>query len=181
MKQLMDRWTIGTRIIVGFLAVGVVAVVLFATFETGIRTLVAEHDTAAAKAQDALIVSDAAGTGSQLYQVIADAEINMDLEQTDKDWAEIRAKADSRLAQIAGLVDTDDERARVQSAQAHAREVARLIDEEMLPTLKAERKVTEAVRMIDTVIYYETEQMTEDLQAVSVGTPADVEAFLKTV
>ncbi len=167
MKQLMNHWTIGTRIVVGFLSVGVVAVVLFATFETGLRTLVAEHATAEGKALDALVVSDAAGTGSQLYQVIADAEINMDLEQTDKTWAQVRVTTDTRLAEIARLVDTDDEKARVQSAQAHAKEVARLINEEMLPTLKADRKVTEAVRMIDTVIYYETEQMTEDLQAVS--------------
>ncbi|MFN7915305.1 MAG: methyl-accepting chemotaxis protein [Vicinamibacterales bacterium] len=167
MLQFFEHWTIGRRITAGFLALGALALVLFFTFQTGISTLVAQHREAADRANEALIVSDAATTGAKLYQVVADAEINMDLEATDKQWAEVRRKADEQLAVVAKLVDTDEERKQVASAQAHAKEIARLIDEEMLPTLKADKKVTEAARMVDTVIYYESEQMTTDLQTIS--------------
>ncbi len=167
MMQFFDQWTIGRRITAGFLALGIVAVVLFFTFQTGLSTLVTQHREAALRADEALTVSDAATTGAKLYQVVADAEINMDLEETDRQWAAVRKSADEQLALVATLVDTDEERAQVASAQAHAREIARLIDEEMLPTLKQDKKVTEAARMVDTVIYYESEQMTADLQAIS--------------
>ncbi len=50
MTQLLGRWTIGSGIVVGFLAVGVVAGVLFATSETGFRTLAAEQAAAESEA-----------------------------------------------------------------------------------------------------------------------------------
>ena len=167
MRHFFEQLTIGRRIVVGFLALGILAVVLFFTFQTGITSLVAQHREAATRADEALTVSDAASTGSKLYQVVADAEINMDLEATGRQWAEVRKKADEQLAVVARLVDTDEERAQIASAQVHAKEIARLIDEEMLPTLAQDKKVTEAARMVDTVIYYECEQMTSDLQAIS--------------
>ena len=163
MRQFFDNWTIGRRIMVGFMALGLVAAVLFATFQTGISTLVAEHAIASSKANEALTVSEASNTGFQLYQVIADAEINMDLDQVDQEWGAVHKRAEDRLTELTALVDTDEQRKNLDSAKAHSKEIARLIEEEMLPELKASRKVTEAVRMIDTVIYYETEQMSEDL------------------
>ena len=166
MRQFFDNWTIGRRIMVGFMALGLVAAVLFATFQTGISTLVAEHAISDSKANEALTVSEASNTGFQLYQVIADAEINMDLEQVDQEWGAVHKKAEDRLEELTTLVDTDEQRKNLESAKTHSKEIARLIDEEMLPELKASKKVTEAVRMIDTVIYYETEQMSEDLNAL---------------
>ncbi|MGE3958725.1 MAG: methyl-accepting chemotaxis protein [Vicinamibacterales bacterium] len=167
MHQFLERWTVGRRISAGFLALGAVAVVLFIIYETGTSTLVQQHREAAQRADNALTVSEAAGLGARLYQVVADAEINLDLEATDTQWASLRKVAEAQLAQVAAIVDTDEERARVASAQAHAQEIGRLIDDEMLPTLKQDRKVSEAARMIDTVIYYESEQMTADLQAIA--------------
>ena len=97
MRQFFDNWTIGRRIMVGFMALGLVAAVLFATFQTGISTLVAEHAISDSKANEALTVSEASNTGFQLYQVIADAEINMDLEQVDQEWGSVHKKAEDRL------------------------------------------------------------------------------------
>ena len=103
MLNFANNWTIGRRIVVGFLALGVVAAVLAFTYQRGMATLAAEHRIAADKADEALTVAEAANTGGQLYQVIADAEINMDLEGTATEWAQKRPKADATLAGLMKL------------------------------------------------------------------------------
>ena len=93
-------WTIGQRIGVGFLAGGLVSAVLVGAFELGMQNLAQQHAESVAHSANALVVTAATGTGAELYQVVADAQINLKFDETRANWPAVRKTAEGRLADI---------------------------------------------------------------------------------
>jgi methyl-accepting chemotaxis protein len=97
----------------------------------------------------AISSTEGAGMGAQLYEVIADAEINRQLDQTAKDWADSKQLAEAKLDEIAKAADTDEERAEAATAKDAYTKLVALFEQQMLPKLKATDGMTQEIRDLD--------------------------------
>lgn len=176
-------WTIGQRIGVGFVAMGVVSAALVVTFELGMRNLAREHAELAADSANVLVVIAAAGTGAELHKVVADAQINLKLDETQGTWPAVRRTADARLADIETLTLSSEERALLQNAKAHYASLTAIVEKEMLPTLQRERKAVEVTREIDARIDDHAAELDDSLKrllaALKKETELDTREFLE--
>jgi methyl-accepting chemotaxis protein len=112
----------------------------------------------------AISSTEGSALGAELYEVIADAEINRQLDQTAKDWADRKQAAEAKLAEIGQAADTDQEQADLATAKdAYAKLVA-LFEQDMLPKLKATDGVTLEIRDLDGKIDEQVGGMAEALQ-----------------
>ena len=107
------------------------------------------QDDGATSYQNAVETTEAAALGAEMYQIIADAEINRALDQTAKDWADKKAQAEQDLAEIGAKVNTDAEKAAVADAKAAYGRLIATFENEMLPKLKATADLTQEMRDLD--------------------------------
>src|ERR1044071_2951957 len=63
------------------------------------------QDEGATSYQNAVDATEAAALGAEMYQIIADAEINRALDQTAKDWADKKMEAEQDLAAVGATAD----------------------------------------------------------------------------
>src|SRR4051812_31553624 len=93
------------------------------------------QDEGATHYQNAVDATEAAALGAEMYQIIADAEINHALDQTAKDWADKKKEAEQDLANVGATANTDEEKAAMAAAKtAHDRLIA-IFENDMLPKL----------------------------------------------
>ena len=76
--------------------------------------------------------------GPVIYRVIADSIINRNLDESAKDWSEIKALSEKRLADAGGLARNEDEKKRVAQAQTAYHSLVGLYESRVLPLLKAD-------------------------------------------
>jgi methyl-accepting chemotaxis protein len=107
------------------------------------------QDQGADSYKNAVKVTEASALGAEMYQIIADAEINHALDQTAKDWAEKKAEAEQDLAAVAATADTDSEQAAMAEAKAAHGRLIDIFEKEMLPKLQATPDLTQEVRDLD--------------------------------
>jgi len=107
------------------------------------------QDAGADTFRAAISSTEGAGLGAELYQVIADAEINRQLDQTAKDWAADKQDAEARLEEIAKLATTDEQRANVAAAKSAYDNAVALFEQQMLPKLKATEGLTPEIQDLD--------------------------------
>src|SRR5581483_2711251 len=121
------------------------------------------QDTGADSFRDAIKATEAASIGAELYEVIADAEINHQLDQTAKDWPDRKVLAEKTLGEVeqaikAGAGDPEHQQAMADAAAALAdgkAAYAKLVDifeNQMLPALKANKELTQDIRDLDSKI-----------------------------
>ncbi len=145
----MHDWTVGRRIAVGFVGLGLVAAALVGVFERGLSNLSAQHAVSSSDDEDALVVLTAASTAAELYQVVADAQINLKLDETATNWAEIRRTAEERLGKVSPLTVTPEEQALAKAAQAEYVAMVDIVEKELLPALQRQHASNEATREMD--------------------------------
>ena len=179
-----DNWTIGRRIGAGFIALGVVTAGLVATFELGIRTLNDQHEQAARSSAAAQSVTEAAATGSELYQIVADAQINQLFDETHKDWPAMRQTADSRLKKIEQLVSTPEEKSHLDEARLHYAAMGDIFEKQLLPMLEKQRKLSAETREMDGKIDEEAAAIADNLRQIAASmqqaSEAQSQAFIAT-
>jgi methyl-accepting chemotaxis protein len=110
------------------------------------------QDEGAGTFRSAISSTEAAGLGAGLYQVIADAEINRQLDQTAKDWAERKQQAEAKLDEIAKLATAGDQQADLAAAKSAYENAVGLFEQQMLPKLKATDGLTPDIRDLDSQI-----------------------------
>jgi len=86
--------------------------------------------------------------GTKLYQVVADAIINKDLNNSQRVWNETKADVQKDIADLEKIVDTGTERDLLKEAKEHIDEFIALFETEMLPLLKADGSI-EDIQKID--------------------------------
>jgi len=184
MNFSLDNWTIGRRIGAGFIGLGVVSAALVATFEVGVRTLSQEHERAANSSAAAQTVTEAASTGSELYQIVADAQINQLFDETHKDWPAMRRTAEERFKKIEQLVSTPDEKSKLDVAHQHYVAMADIFEKRLLPELEKQRKLTPETREMDGQIDEEAAALADNLKQVAASlqrfSEAESQAFVAT-
>ena len=165
MNFTMQNWTVGRRIAAGFGAMGLIAAVLIGTFERGLSELSAEHSISVEGEDNALRITKAAAMGAELYQIVADGEINLNLAETRKDWAEERRQAEAKFSSVETIATTDEERSLLRDARQHYTAMVDLFEKEMLPVLEKEGRATEVTKEIDGRIDEKAAALAEALQA----------------
>jgi methyl-accepting chemotaxis protein len=107
------------------------------------------QDDGAASYQNAVDATEAAALGAEMYQIIADAEINRALDETAKDWADKKTEAEQDLAKVGATANTEAEKAAMAEAKAAYDRLIATFENEMLPKLKATPDLTQEMRDLD--------------------------------
>lgn len=131
-------------IILLFLVIGLVSIEALSLSDLGKL-----QDQGAARANDAVVTMEASMGGLKMYQVIADAEINRDLAQTQRDWTEVKKEVLEDADMVIQLVDTPEERKLAGDFKNAALTIIDLFETRMLPLLKADGEITPEIRELD--------------------------------
>ncbi|WP_395015373.1 methyl-accepting chemotaxis protein [Dongia sp.] len=99
---------------------------------------------------DVIEATKTAASSAEAYQVIADAEINRELDVTAKDWEAEKAVIAEQLKAMEEDPDMSDEaKASVQKAQEAYNQLVELFDKQMMPALQPTKDVTDEIRELD--------------------------------
>ncbi|ESQ84645.1 hypothetical protein AEAC466_06230 [Asticcacaulis sp. AC466] len=107
------------------------------------------------------------GQGAALYQIIADAEINHELDQTQTDWAKEKSQTEALFADLRNQLKEADETVLLEQAMAGYRSYINMFESEMMPVLKASDVLTPQSRALDGQIDDACVKMVEPLMALS--------------
>ena len=147
--KTINNLKIGTRLVGGFLII----TALFAAFiiynYTQLQRLGLMQDDGARRANDALLAMETTTDGVELYQVIADTQINLDFEDAAKEWEAAKAMTDKDMDLMSKAVDTPQEEAWLIEANAGYDQIVNLYENEMLPALKAANASTAETQKMD--------------------------------
>ena len=131
-------------------ALALLAILLIAGVSlSGVRTLAEMQDSGFSRSKDALLATAGAGLGAESDQIIADAVINRNLDETARDWDAIKSKARNLFEQLQAAADTDEKKRLIGEAiQAHGN-MATLFEQRMLPLLREAEPDGKAVSALD--------------------------------
>jgi methyl-accepting chemotaxis protein len=115
----------------------------------GMRTLGALQDKGFDAAQMSSQARDMSNIGARLYQVIADAVINQNLDDSAALWAKTKKAALDEIDGMERNLDSAERKALVQGARADIEKLASLFEGKTVPLLHAKPVNLDAVREID--------------------------------
>ncbi len=130
------RMTVGRKLGLGF---GVCILILAAmTGSTVIRlsTVGKLQRESAQSSAEASVALDASSTAEKMYRVIADAEINQDMDETAISWDKVKKEALEGQSKIEQLARTDEEKTLVSNAGAELEVIIDLFEHDMLPHIR---------------------------------------------
>src|SRR3954469_21848211 len=107
------------------------------------------QDEGADAFRSAVAATEASALGAELYEVIADGEINRQLDDTAKNWAAAKQSAEAKLAVVASEATTDEEKAAVAKAQDAYGKMVGIFEQQMLPALQKTQELTPEMRDLD--------------------------------
>ncbi|HEU0264684.1 MAG TPA: methyl-accepting chemotaxis protein [Geobacterales bacterium] len=94
------------------------------------------QDEGAKRAEDATIIGEAQVTVGKVYTVMADAEINRNLSQSRRDFAEVKDEMLKDLQTVTELADTPEERAAAERLSPLIKVYLALFEDRLLPLLE---------------------------------------------
>ena len=122
------------------------------------------QDEGAGRATDATEVQAIMERMVNVYGVIADAVINRDLEQTKRDFEEIKDQAARDISRVRSLSDTEEEKMLAEEVAKMYREYLDTFEDKMLPILNQAENLEQ--RMQDTVAINQIFSNVEDIYPV---------------
>jgi len=123
---------------------------LIAISNLGLSRLAHLQDEGAQRSSDSSDGFEAASLGAEMYQIIADAVINRNLEESAKLWAAKKSEALGDIDKIAAMADTPEEKRWAEEARQGINSVISLYENKMLPLLKSDSGQSwERIREID--------------------------------
>jgi methyl-accepting chemotaxis protein len=125
------------------------------------RELAHMQDIGAQRSQNAVEAKEASMGGMALYQVIADAEINRELDKNVKDWSSRKTKVLQDIDQVIKNADTPEGKKLGEDTKLAIQNIARLFEDKMLPLLKTSEGITPEIRELD-------DQIDKQVEAVEV-------------
>ncbi|PKL09032.1 MAG: chemotaxis protein [Spirochaetae bacterium HGW-Spirochaetae-7] len=140
---------IGGKLSLGFGSVIALMVVIFVVTFFSLSQLKTLQDEGATRAEDSVLAAQADNSPVRLYQVIADAIINRDLESTSKTWAETIGVESRLLVELSARMDTEAERVDIKTAQAVLIEIENTFKNRLMPLLQSTAGVDDRIRSMD--------------------------------
>jgi methyl-accepting chemotaxis protein len=151
---MLSKMKIGSKLIGGFVLCTLILVGVVTYNYVMIQKLRSLQDEGATRSTQAVIAEEGSGMGNRLYRIIADAEINRDLDQSTKQWDEVKKEMTEDLSTIVKNADTPEEKDWARTAMNANDEMIRLFEKEMLPLLaiKNDAKNEALIRDLDAKI-----------------------------
>jgi methyl-accepting chemotaxis protein len=141
--------TIKSKIIINVVIILLTIVGIVATNYVDLKELQKEQDIAAKRAQDTVDAKEASMGGMALYEIIADAVINRELDRTAKEWAAKKEDVLKNIEMTIKAVDTPEEKKMAEEVKAAVLETAKLFEGQLLPLLKGNDVITPEIRGLD--------------------------------
>jgi methyl-accepting chemotaxis protein len=101
------------------------------------------------RASDHVLLTRAADIGARLYQVVADAVINRQLDESRVHWAEVTKQSRDDMAQARGIADTPEEKRLVDEADKALANFVSLYEGRLRPLLEGGKASMDEVREVD--------------------------------
>lgn len=105
----MKNLKISQKLIVSFMSIVILFLISGGYSVYQLWELGKMQDIAAKRADDAVIIGEAAEMGNALYSVYADAIINRELKLNKQEWDEVEKETIDDLDNVQGIVDTPEE------------------------------------------------------------------------
>jgi methyl-accepting chemotaxis protein len=147
--NIFNNLKIGTKLISGFISVALILAFVVGYILIQIQTLGSIQDMGAKRSVQAIQASNTRSDATELYQVIANAELNLDFTATETDWKAAKQMTESDLKAIADAADTAEEKAWAKDAADAYAQIVTLFEAKMLPALKAAKASTDETRQMD--------------------------------
>lgn len=137
-------------------------------FEKELFPILEKEEFIEAQLKDALEIKDIALRVNEVYTVIADAEINRDLEISRKVFDGIKAEALNDIKRVSDLVKTDSEKAASDRFSSSYREYLDQFYTNLLPVLsKGDAASWSKIRRVDEDIVFARESTLADLRDIN--------------
>ncbi|MBB6254628.1 methyl-accepting chemotaxis protein [Nitrospirillum iridis] len=105
--------------------------------------------------------------GNDLYAIVADAEINHNLDDTRKDWAAKKAEIQGMFKDLHTMADLPAEKAALDGAETALRDYIAIFEQQMLPVLEKTDVLTRDIRDLDGKVDEARNQMNEHLEKMA--------------
>ncbi len=133
---------VGAKITGGFILVTLILIGVIAYNLFEIQNLGVLQDAGAQRAVDAQLAARSSADALELYQVIANAQLNLDFQASAQDWSDARQMTEADIDKMEEAADTPDEKAWIQQARDAYQKIVSLYETRMLPALKASNATT---------------------------------------
>jgi methyl-accepting chemotaxis protein len=144
--------TIKSKIIVNVIIILLTIIGIVAMNYINLKEMQQMQDVGARRAQDAVDAKEASMGGMALYQIIADAEINRELDKTAKEWAAKKEEVLKNFDVTIKAADTPEEKKMAEDVKAAVQETVNLFENKMLPLLKSTDGLSPEIRDLDSKI-----------------------------
>ncbi len=164
--NVLNNLKISIKLIGSFLLVALflVGTVINNYFE--MSSLSKMQDAGAKRASDLTIAQNTEMASLAMYQVIADAQINLDFEAVRADWDVVKEEAQSDLEALKNAVDTPDEKTWANDAESSYNKIVLLFEEKLLPALVSSKSSTAETKQYDAEIDALITEMDEPLEKI---------------
>ncbi|MBU1041193.1 MAG: HAMP domain-containing protein [Proteobacteria bacterium] len=132
----INDFRIRTKLLGGFFAVIILALLSFGYIVVQVRDLGTLQNAGYSVTKDAIDLGAIQARVIGVYTVIADAVINGNLDQTKKDFAEIRAAAELDIKRVYELSETPEQKKNADQFSKAYNEYLDLFEKQMLPALE---------------------------------------------
>jgi methyl-accepting chemotaxis protein len=127
------------------------------------------------RAADHVVLTRAADIGARLYQVVADAVINRQLDESSVHWAEETQHSRDDMARAHDIADTPEEKRLVDEADRAFANFVALYEGRLRPLLEGGKAGVEQVREVDGLLDEQAEIISERLHAVARSLAAEAQ------
>lgn len=165
--------TIKSRLIINNVLAAVILAILIGLGWYSMRHLGSLQDDAARKAHAAEVTALASKVGMSQYQAIADAMVNRDLAQSDKEWGRKKELNLKRMDELVASVSLPEEKQLASEAKKSFETLISLYETRLHPLLKANAGITGEMREIDDL-------MDKELEVIRVNTNKLTDSFAKS-
>ena len=145
----MRQLNLQARLLGAFLAISVIFLgfIIFNYFQ--LNNLGNIQNTGFKRSQDALIAKEASSDAIELYQVIADSEINLNFADVATRWTADKKMTEDDLSYLENVADTAEEKQNVQQARQGYQAIVAAYENQILPALKKANAATAETQKLD--------------------------------
>ncbi|OHD57159.1 MAG: hypothetical protein A2Y33_09560 [Spirochaetes bacterium GWF1_51_8] len=140
---------IGQKLLFGFGLLVVLFVGLVVYNYLQLQVIQEKKDLFADRAADAVLITEIQALGPEMYQIIGDAIINRDQDETMKNWAAKKSEAVSDLKTLKEIVDSDEEKTLEADVELYFAQIVSIVEDKLFPMIFSGKDNMDDVRVLD--------------------------------
>lgn len=158
--KIQQKLIVSFAIVVGLFAISSIYAIV------QVQKLSELQDQGAQRADDAVLITEAAGMSNALYSVFADAIINRELVSNQSEWKTIKAETLNDLAAVKKIIDTPEEEQMFLKADEAIQKILVAYDKLILLLQQNTDENNNQVKEIDSQVDEYKEQALENLMSI---------------